>query len=103
MPNELGMSGSEEVRNESHVARRRIPGVKSVLVSDDLIDFIRGLQAGTSPRLDYRYLIEGVITSIQKRPELFLEVEVHARNRMQRDLANLNQHQFSTIVSEHKS
>lgn len=85
-------SGSEEVRTDQQVQpRKRIPGVKSVLVSDDLVDWIRQMQAGASPRMDYRYLIEGAMTIVRERPELVQEMESASRRRMQKDLENLNQ------------
>ena len=85
-------SGSEDVTADQQVQpRKRIPGVKSVLISDDLIDWIRQKQAGTSPRMDYRYLIEGAISLVKSRPELLQELESASRCRMQKDLENLNQ------------
>ncbi|KGM38738.1 hypothetical protein JY96_21470 [Aquabacterium sp. NJ1] len=64
--------------------------MKSVLVSDDLIDWIKQVQAGASPRMDYRYLIEGVIAVVKERPELHAAMESAARSRMQLDLEKLN-------------
>jgi hypothetical protein len=92
---EVGKSGNRESTNGHRPSQGRsrvfVPGVKSVLVSVDSLDHLTDMQLRVTPRMDYRFLVEGLIELVVRKPELLDQVAVHSRDRLVKNAMSLNQ------------
>lgn len=70
--------------------RRQHQDCKSVLVAQDVFDWLREVQSRTSPRLELRYLVEAAVALVRSQPALNEQFEKQARDRLKRHLVSLD-------------
>ena len=79
-------TGHTDTANE----RRQNQDCKSVLVAQDVFDWLRQVQSRTNPRLELRHLVEAAVDLVRSQPALIEQLERHARDRLKRHLASLD-------------